>query len=181
MQVLAAALPALYPAGDNGGRQHAAAACALAAAWADAAAVTRTPPQRHGSLSISLLLLLARLPGDVGTAAGAAASRTAVESTPGLMGGVLAGVSARLGSPLAGVRQAAMRVGRGLSRLLDPSADLFGDLGVDVSALAVEELWPGGWRDGRGAWGWGLEWWVECDGWRSGLGWWKAGGGCVWL
>ncbi|KAG2442491.1 hypothetical protein HXX76_002577 [Chlamydomonas incerta] len=139
MQVLAAALPALYP----GGSQPAAAAGALAAAWADAAAVTRMPPHRHGSLSVSLLLLLARLPGDVGTPDGAAASRGAVESTPGLLGAVLGGVSARLGSPLAGVRQAAMRVGRGLSRLLDPGADLFGDLGVDVSGLAAEELWPG--------------------------------------
>ncbi|KAG2494834.1 hypothetical protein HYH03_007074 [Edaphochlamys debaryana] len=126
LHLLTAALPALDPTA-----QPAAATSAAAAAWADADAVTKTSPQRQAALSAALLLLL--LPHF---------DRPSLESVPGLLGSILSGVSARLGSPLVASQRQAMRVGRGFSMVLDgPGSDLFGDMG-DLG-LGPEELWPG--------------------------------------
>ncbi|GLI69267.1 hypothetical protein VaNZ11_013803, partial [Volvox africanus] len=124
LQLLVAMLSALFPA-----TQPTAAATILAAAWGDAAAVTRTSLQQQAYLSQALLLVLARM------------DRATLEVTPGLLGGLLAGVSQRLGSPLLVTQRQAMRVGRAFSLVLDPASDLFADMG-DLG-LAAEELWPG--------------------------------------
>ncbi|GIL86739.1 hypothetical protein Vretifemale_14985 [Volvox reticuliferus] len=123
LQLLLALLPAAYP-----GAQPTAAATMLAAAWGDVAAVSRTSVQRQAYLTQALLLVLARL------------DRVTVEGTPGLLGGLLGGVSQRLGSPLLVTQRQAMRVGRAFSLVLDPASDLFVDMG-DLG-LALEELWP---------------------------------------
>ncbi|GFR40901.1 hypothetical protein Agub_g1556, partial [Astrephomene gubernaculifera] len=124
LQLLTALLPAAYPA-----VQPASAAASLAAAWSDAASVTRTSVQHQAYLGQGLLLLLSHM------------DRAGLEGTPGLLGGLLAGVSARLGSPLAVTQRQAMRLGRGFSRVLDPGSELFGDMGE--LGLGAEELWPG--------------------------------------
>ncbi|KXZ57008.1 hypothetical protein GPECTOR_1g910 [Gonium pectorale] len=139
LAALVAALPLLYPAA-----QPLAAAAAAAAAWGDASAVTRTSVQRQAYLSAALLLLMLSGPG---------LDRADVERTQGLLGSLLGGVSARLGSPTPATARQAMRVGRCLARLLEPGggsegADLFGDMGE--LGLGPEELWPAG-GDGNGS------------------------------
>ncbi|EFJ42875.1 hypothetical protein VOLCADRAFT_97060 [Volvox carteri f. nagariensis] len=105
LRLLTALLAAAYPA-----TQPAAAAVTLASTWGDAAAVTRTSVQRQAYLTQALLLVLARL------------DRETVEVTPGLLTGLLGGVSQRLGSPLVATQRQAMRVGRGFSLVLDPAS-----------------------------------------------------------
>ncbi|GLC37986.1 hypothetical protein PLESTB_000449000 [Pleodorina starrii] len=124
LQLLAAALHACRPPAAA-----AAAAAALAAAWGDAAAVARTSLQRQAYVTQALLYFLARM------------DRAEVEGAPGLLGGLLAGVSSRLGSPLVASQRQGMRVGRAFSLVLEPGSELFGDMG-DLG-LGPEELWPG--------------------------------------
>lgn len=133
LQLLTHLLPLLYPQ-----TQPAAATAALAKVWADPSTVTRASVQQQAFMGQALLLLLRQL------------DRGVVESTPGLLGCLVGGVSTRLGSPLLPTHRQAMRVGRAFSLLLDPASDLFADCG-DMGHTA-EELWPGARELGQAKW-----------------------------
>eukprot|EP00798_Chlamydomonas_sp_ICE-L_P014085 gene14085-20037_t len=105
-------------------------AASVARLWGDSSAVTKMRLPLQAYLAHVLCVLLARL------------SKQEVELTPGLLPAIMAGVSARLGNPVQGIRRQSMRVGRAFSKCIDPSGEaLFGDQG-DLGRVG-EELWPG--------------------------------------
>jgi telomere length regulation protein len=104
-------------------------ACRVAQLWGDTAAVQRLAAQQQAFLTAALCCCLRLM------------ARRQLDGHPQLLQLCLAGITARLDSPLLGVRRQAMRVGQSLSALLDPAKPPMFAEDEQLWQLLPEEVW----------------------------------------